>query len=429
MSTLGSGWSRLGIFIAAIAILVVVMTLSSIQGAEARTTLQATYAISPNSFCRVLSPEETAAHVSAKFAEMTSAAVSPLLTITTVGWVRYLCTEEQHRHLLPWYYQSGFLTLTLVVLLFLTFKDTLLAPLGPFKQPLDALGEFIHTASGLVALPIGVIYFADSVSSPITSSVTSMVHGLMPTAYAADGSVPLANLSGLLLPLGHFLGVSLGLVTFSANWVFGNIFDVLIMICPIPFVDTTLSGIRSTLMGVMISLSFFSPILGGIFALILLAISLGFFSWAFRLLTLGMVYCGDILRLKWRRFKVDNQGILAFSGAAMPRTKAGFLGRALPGDQQSITFYYYPYLVLPRKKVMVPVGTANSSEVMLTRGFVAPTATQVDLLSGKTSTLLRLPPRYRNHEEAVAHYLGLATQHQTSADKGRGWFGWLGAIF
>lgn len=63
MSTLGSGWNRLGIFIAAIAILVVVMTLSSIQGAEARTTLQATYTISPNSFCRVLSPEETAAHV------------------------------------------------------------------------------------------------------------------------------------------------------------------------------------------------------------------------------------------------------------------------------------------------------------------------------------------------------------------------------
>jgi hypothetical protein len=78
---------------------------------------------------------------------------------------------------------------------------------------------------------------------------------------------------------------------------------------------------------------------------------------------------------------------------------------------------------------MVPVGAANSSEVLLTRGFVAPTAIQVDLLSGKTSTLLRLPPRYRNHEEAVAHYLGLVTQCQTSADKGRGWLGWLGAIF
>jgi hypothetical protein len=436
MSIKWSDWNRLAIAMAVIFLVVIGITSVAAKGAEARTTLQASYALSPNNVCRVLSPENASSYISSKFAEMTGQAVSPLLSLTTIGWFRNLCTEEQHRHLLPWYYQSGFLALTLVIVLCLAFKDTLLAPLGPFKKPLDALGEFIHTASGVVVLPISIIYFADSVANPIAGHLAAMATWLLPPAYASDGSSLLIAMPQVFMPLGSALGVSLGLIIFSSNWILGNIVEVLIFLSPIPFLDTFLSGTRSFLIGLILLLAYVNPLLAGGVALLILIISLWAFGWSFRLLTVGLVYSSDILRFKWRRFQVEQQGILAFSGQINSRTdsrttssmKSGLLGHLNREDQNWITFAYYPYLILPRQQVRISVEHTESDEVAVTRTFLAPTITKIDSFSGKSTPLFRLPPRYRNHEHAIANYLGLAWQQKTSPQKGSGLFGWLSTI-
>jgi hypothetical protein len=432
MSTQWSDWKRFGLFLLFVAVLVMGITVWSVGTAEARSTLQQSYSFSPHNACQVLSPDDTTSYISAKFAEMTGQAVSPLLSLTVIGWFRNLCTEEQYKDLLPWYYQTGFLVLILVVLLFLTFKDTLLTPMGPLKQPLDALGEFIHTVSGLVALPISVLYFADSISSPIDQNVEAIAPWLFPVAQAADGSGVVASVPNLVVPVGLVVGVSLGVIIFSLNWLFGNIVDVLIFLSPIPFVDTTLSAIRSAVIGIVIFLAYLSPPFAGLLALIIFGMAFFVFRWAFRLLTVGMVYGADILRLKWRQFELDDDGVLAFSGKGLSRRQSGILGRVLPGDTHTLRFEYYPYLILPKKQVLIPVDPVNDGDILVTRGLIAPTVTKVEVLSGKGTTLFRLAPRCRNHEAAIAHYLGLSLKQEVtnrSNDSNGSWLGWSNPLF
>lgn len=432
MSTQWSDWKRFGLFLLFVAVLVMGITVWSVGTAEARATLQQSYSFSPHNACQVLSPDDTTSYISAKFAEMTGQAVSPLLSLTVIGWFRNLCTEDQYKDLLPWYYQTGFLVLILVVLLFLTFKDTLLTPMGPLKQPLDAVGEFIHTVSGLVALPISVIYFADSISSPIEQNAAAIAPWLFPAAHAADGSGVVASAPNLFVPVGLVVGVSLGVIIFSLNWLFGNIVDVFIFLSPIPFVDTTLSAIRSAVIGIVIFLVYLSPPFAGLLALIIFGIAFFVFRWAFRLLTVGMVYSADILRLQWHRFKLDDDGVLAFSGKGLPKMQSGTLGRVRPGNTHTLRFDYYPYLILPKKQVLIPVDPVNDGDLLVARGLIAPTVTKIDDLSGKKTTLFRLAPRCRNHEAAIAHYLELPLKQERvnhPSDSDHRWLGWTNTIF
>ena len=427
MSIKWSDWNRFGVFALFLAILIIGITFFSLGDVQERAILQANYALNPNNLCHVLSPEDTASYMSERLAEMTGESVSPLLSLTVIGVFRNLCTEEQYKDLLPWYYQFSFLGWVLVALLLLTFKDTLLTFLGPAKKPLDALGELVHVASGAIALPIGVTSFADSVAHPIAEKFISMAAWIIPPAYAADTTM-LVDFSHPFFVLGQFFGVSLGLIIFSSTWILSNTIEVFIFASPIPFVDTILSGIRSSLSALIMLFAYINPILGGMLALVVIVISLLTLGWSFRFLTFGMVYCLDVILRKWRTFKIDDRGVLAFSNVGVPRTKSRFLGLLRPGDEKGIIFAYYPYLIFPRKEVIVPVDSVGDGEVVLAHGFIAPKIIRADSTSGKISTLFRLSPRSRRHEGPIAEYLGLLFNSEVVTSKKSGLFSWVGNI-
>ncbi len=419
-----SDWNRFAVFALFLAILIISMTFFSLGDVQERATLQTHYALNPNNLCHVLSPEDTASYVSERLAEMTDESVSPLLSLTIIGGFRNFCTEEQYKDLLPWYYQFRFLGWVLVALLLLTFKDTLLTFWGPAKKPLDALGELVHIASGLIALPIGVTSFADSVANLISEKLISVTAWIVPSAYAVDTTTSV-DFSSSFLFLGQFIGISIGLIIFSSTWILGNIIEILIFASPVPFVDTILSGIRSFFIGLIMFLAYINPILGGTLALVVILVSLSTFGWSFRFLTFGFVYCIDVILRKWSTFKIDNRGVLAFSGVGVPRLKPRFLGHLLSGDEKGIVFAYYPYLIFPKKKMVVPVDSVNHGEVALTSGLIAPKVIRSDSISNKASTLFRLSPRHRKNEGSIAQYLGLPFNPEAVANKKSGLFGWV----
>ena len=413
-------WNRFIIFIIISIAVITSITVLSADKVEARTTLQESYAVSPNNLCHVLSPDDAASYISEELSEMTGKAVTPLLGMTVIGVFRNFCTEGEDKTLLPWYYQTEFLIFIFGLLLMVTLKDTVLAPLGPLKKPLDALAEILHGITGLVALPTTVAYFGDSLSYPIAENLASLTNWILPSAYAAEGSV-LNSVSDSFLFFGQTIGVAIGLVSFISIWMLGNIVEILIFLCPISFVDTILAGVRSTVISFILLLTCINPIFGGMLALIILLVSFGIFGWSFRLLTYGIVNCGDLITRKWRTVKLDKPGILAFSGKKVPRLKSCLLGR-IYADQEGIVFTYYPYLVLPKKQISLSTQVSNDSEINVVSGPLTPSLVQVNSLSGSSLRLFDLPPRYRTHEYSVADYLNLRVhQHQKVKKEGRFW--------
>ena len=408
-------WNRFIIFMAIAIIAIASLTFSSAEPVAAQTTLQESYRVSPHQACHALSPQDTATYVSEQLSEMTGKAVSPLLGVTVIGWFRNLCTEAEYKELLPWYYQADFLTLSVVALLILALKDTALAPLGPLKKPLDAFGEIVHGVGGLLVLPTTVVYFADSISYPITETLTSLSHWIVPSAYAVEGSFS-NQLSHSFVVLGQSFGVAIGLILFCAIWTFGNIVEVIVFLCPIVFVDTILIGTRSTAISFVLGLTYINPIFGGILALAIAIFSLWCFGWAFRLLVYGIVYSGDWLGRRWRNTRLDDGGVLAFSDRNIPRLGNRLLGRIYPRDGELI-FMYYPYLVLPKKLISIPTTLTNGSQVNVASGRLTPRLVEVEPSSDALLELFHLPPRYRTRESLVANYLNLTWKTKTEAAK------------
>ena len=424
-----SNWNRFIIFLVFVITVIVSITLLSINGVQARTILQESYNLNPNNICHVLSPDDTASYVAEKLTEMTGEAVSPLFSLTIIGGFKNFCTEEQYRDLLPWYYHTDFLIGSFILLTLLVFKDTFLTVLGPLKQPIDALAELVHVVSGIIALPIAVIYFADGVSSTIASGIINISNFIIPPAHAID--IDSATEISNFFIFGQTFGIALGLMIFTSIWVLGNVLEVFIFLSPIPFVDTCLSAIKTTIISVIILVSYFNPMLGAILALGILLISILVFNWSFRLFTFGIIFCCDFLRLLWRKFDIEKKGVLAFSGKNITAMKSGVLGRILPHDRNCVKFVYYPYLILPKQQKIISVDSRSSDDMAVTEGLISPTiikTSQTDV-SQKISTLFRLPPRYRTLESSIARYLEISFNSTIFAQQKKGFLNWFSNIF
>ena len=425
MTSKWSDWNRFILFLVFVITVIAMLTIYSVSQAEARITLEHSYSLNPNNLCHALSPDDTASYVAEKLAEMTGEAISPLFSLTIIGGIKNLCTSEEYRDLLPWYYQTQFLGTSFTILMVLIFKDTFLTFLGPFKQPLDAIAEVVHMISGLVALPVGVIYFADGLSNPVASNLTNFSDLIMPPAQAIDvtNTIEISN----YFFFGQTFGVTLGLIIFVSLWVLGNILEVFIFLSPIPFVDTCLSAAKATAISIMMLVAYWNPIAGGILAVIILLISLKVFNWSFRLFTFGLIYCGDFLRLIWRKFKITKQGVLAFSGKNIDSINSGILGRLFPYDRNAIMFVYYPYLVLPQKKTIIPCNSLPDEQIIVVKGVISPTLIKNNTTddSQQISTLFRFPPRYRKLEESIASYLEIPFDDTVLSSQKKGFLSWF----
>jgi hypothetical protein len=411
---------RLWICILLFIVLVVGIVLASSGEAEARAALDASYISSSQNWCHPLAQGSSANQISAKLSEMTGEAASPLLGITLIGLFKNVCTSTEYQDLLPWYYQLKFLLPALLILIAVMVKDTLLTPLGPLKKPLDALGEIIHVVSGIIVLPIATTQFSDSIAYSIAASLVSFTHWLMPVAYATE-TIPLLEPSSIFLFLGKIFGTGIGLILFSTIWGLGNVLEVFIFLSPIPFVDTALKTVRTFLITGLMSIAYLNPVAGAIASLIIIVLAIRMFGYSFRILIFGLVYCSDFVRRKWRKNQINDQGILAFSGQGIAGIKNLSVGR-LYLEAGSLTFVYYPLLVLPPRRIVVPVDES----IKVARGLTTPTISKTDPMTEKSQILFRLPPRYRNQEMAIGLFLNLSVNLSNTPRRRKGGvWGWL----
>ena len=115
----------------------------------------------------------------------------------------------------------------------------------------------------------------------------------------------------------------------------------------------------------------------------------------------GGVMAWDLVSLRHRRVQPAPKRFNAFVAQRLGRAPSRTYGRVAVSEA-GISFSYRPWLILPRQTVLLPPGSYR-----LGRGLVCPVVQLQEAESGAVA-VLRLPPRYRYHEDEVVRLLGLA---------------------
>jgi hypothetical protein len=286
----------------------------------------------------------------------------------------------------------------------------------PFlKVPLNAVGDIVNKAGAVAVLPLVVKMFADQfVVQPEFAAATGW---LFPAAFAGEAGAMGAAASGI----GWLLAAAVGVLVYGAVWLTFNVFDVLILICPCPGVDAALKSLRLSIVGLLAGLNHISPGAALFLAAMVTGMSLFLAGWSFRLSVFGLVFSTDILF--FRKAEIDASCCRAFSCGKMkvdhniPMRTWGTLRKTESGE---LAFSYRPWLVLGKREAALG-GAAGFSAG---RGLLNPFLVG----DGESNTpWLRLPPRYRGREEAMAERLGLGGV--VSCGVGGAFRAWLGEFF
>ena len=312
---------------------------------------------------------------------VTGIAISPLLGVGAVGAWKYFEAKGDARSQLPWFSNPLFWVpaLALVGLCFL--KDTL-GPAVPtaLKKPFDLAEVFENKVSALVAtgafLPLVLGIFKNWTS----------------TTAALDGSgyamVSMASIWGYAM-------VPFAFAAYCIVWLVAHTIQILIVISPFATVDAALKAFRAFLLSTVTATSFANPYIGGVWALILIVLCYFLAGWAFRTTFFGTLVAWDILTGKKHRFQPDvstNEMFLSKPVEDAPVRSYGRLSRESDG---SLSFRYRPWLLLAERKVTLPSGRYAVGRGLLHSELVLVKGEEVE-------SVCFLPPRYRDHEEALS---------------------------
>ena len=336
----------------------------------------------------------------------TGLAISPLLGVSGVGLVHWLRTPAAERGRLPWT-DSPWLWLPGLLLSALLVVKNLL-PKG-LKLPMDAAEFLGHKASALVlAAPVLVPLALQAVAPPATGT---------PAA-----AVPVAA-SSLLPPLGQVGAVVATVVVFFVVFVVGQAVNALILLSPSSLVDNALKAARGAVLGTLVLASLVHPVLGLAVALVIIAVSLMVFGWAWRLVVCGTVVAWDLLTLRHRRVELTEARVRAFVFRPVGRAPRLTYGWLEVTDVRALSFTWRAWPLLRRRR-------AELADVALgvERGLVLPTV--LGATDGRRHTLFWLPPRYRGHEQRLADAGGLGAPLDSPVVRGfRAAWRWLRGLW
>lgn len=346
------------------------------------------------------------------FVALTGEAINPLFGVTALGMYRYLTTPEELREALPLYDRPTVWVPLLCVILLMLFNSTLCEAMPFLKIPLNALGDIVNKAGAVAVLPLVVKMFADQFAVVAAPEFASL--GIS-SAFAGELSA-----AGLAASnLGWLAGVVVGFLIYGAVWLTFNVIDVLIIICPFPGVDALLKSFRLSVIGILTGANHLSPTAAFILAAAVTLVSLLIAGWSFRLSVFGLIFSTDILF--FRRRDIDPAATRAFSCARLkekhnlPMRTWGTLAK---NDAGGIVFSYRPWLVLGRREIAL----GAPGDFAAGRGLLHPF-----LVAGQDGEWLRLPPRYRGKETALAAEFGL--REIVDCGIGGAFRTWLGEIF
>ncbi|MBK9168107.1 MAG: hypothetical protein IPM24_11660 [Bryobacterales bacterium] len=340
--------------------------------------------------------------LSAAIAAITSTAVSPLLGVTVLGAWEYFRTPEEQRTSLPRYARPWFwIGLSLLLLLVLS-KDTVGGAAPLLKKPLDAVEVLVMNKAALVllAFPL-VIHEAGKVFGVDGASMLFSALDPARTVFAANGLESAAYTSSTVLL------AAAGLAVTVVVWLVGDAIDVLVLLCPFPFFDLLLKGMRTALFAAIAGTAYLNATAGLILSLIVIAVCAFLAGWAFRMAVFGAVFSWELLSIVLLgREAAPRPGdpIRAFTArriAGVPKRTYGTLERPAGG---ALAFRYRRWPWSRERVLVIPDG----ERCQVGRGILHPAVVRPKEKHGSYETLLRLLPRYGGAEEAVAGALGLA---------------------
>ena len=344
--------------------------------------------------------QEQGRRVATAIAEATGVSLSPLVGMCVIAVADYFNADEGQG---PWYASLWFLAPAVLILLLVTFKDTLGEFFGPLKKPLDMLDELLHLAAGILAAVIVIPEIAAAVRAAVPEP------GLGEAARQGGAALGLAsradvNWSLVLDTAVYALAGFLALLAYGAVWLLSNAVNVLTILLPAPFVGLLLKCLRLGTAGVLLVATLIHPVLGLAVAAVVILTAWKLCGWSFRLLVMGLVFSWDFLSLRWKRFSPLGQHLIrAFAarklGRRTPRRSYGVLLKR----EGKVEFLYRPWLVLATRRLILnaPPGDLCAAKAHLNPSILAPAP------DDRLEKLFNLPPRYKTHEGHVASTLGL----------------------
>lgn|SRR6185503_355623 len=389
------------------------------QGAAAENSPTNTVAVSPTNAVAVAgkalgtnSPAVKATpgvEVAQAISTITGVAISPLLGVGAVGAVKYFRTPEAARGKLPWFAQPWFWVPALVLVALVCLKDVLgTAAPTILKKPFDVAEVFENKISALVVAGAFVPFVASIFSSISGDGSLAAEMGLA----AIDGA-SLLNL--LVLPL--------ALAAFFVVWMVSHVVNVLIMVSPFGTVDALLKLARFCMLSFVALSALVNPYFGAAVSLVVILVACLLAGWSMRLMVFGNIFAWDFLTLRHARFTVGETPDRAFTARRIAKVPVRTCGRVRRDEQGRLLFEYRPWLVLPKRTLILPEG-----DFSVGRGLLYPQV--LHLKDGVARTVLTLPPRFRTHEDRFAKTYQLAGVQDVGLIKGmKTFWGWLKGVF
>jgi hypothetical protein len=343
---------------------------------------------------------------------ITGVAISPLLGVSAVGCYQYYKAEtDEQRAKLPWFASPVFWVPAFALVLACFIKDTAGTALPTVaKKPFDAMETVEHKISGLVAtgafvpIMVGIIHEANSTGGQPTLSMSSL-------GFAA-ATMPNWLYDTLMTPVAMFL--------FFIVFLASNAINILILLSPFTTVDAALKAFRASVLASVAGAGLVGhwsghPWIGATWALVIILISYFVAGWSFRLSHFGIVFIWKFFSGGRYRFHPDPKENKMFLGRKVERVPTRTYGKLSRNDQGELVFHYHPWLVLPRRTLILPPGNYEAG-----RGLFY---SEILLVEGKAArTILLLPPHYRGHEEEIARIYDLAGTRDVGIRAAWTWF-------
>jgi len=342
---------------------------------------------------------------------ITGVAISPLLGVSVVGCYQYCKTAPEQRDQLPWFASPMFWLPAFLVLAACFIKDTAGTALPTAaKKPLDAIETVEHKISGLVAtgafvpIMVGILHEANSTGGQSTMSLSAL------------------GFAAFTMPnwLYDILVTPVAMLVFFVVFLASNAINILILLSPFTTVDAALKTFRLTILASVAGTGLLGdwsghPWIGAVWALVIIAISYFIAGWSFRLSHFGLVFIWQFFTGGRYRFKPDPKENRLFLGRKTQKVPTRTFGKLSRNDQGELVFNYRPWLVLPQRTLVLPVGHYEAG-----RGLFYSEIMRVEGDSARTVFLL--PPHYRGHEEEIARIYNLAGTRDVGLRAAWTWF-------
>ena len=332
---------------------------------------------------------------------VTGVAISPLLGTGVLGFYQNLKAKTpEAKAELPWYAQWGFILPALTIVALVAAKDSLGAILPPgTKKPLDVLETIENQVSGLVAAGAVVPFTMSSLSKMIVegSSANSAASDMLLHAGTATVTLGVIDWSWLL----NIFLVPFGIAVFAMVWLASHAINALILLSPWGAIDAVLKGARTTLLGIIPLVAMVNPWVSLALSLLLILVAYLIAGWAFRLTIFGAIFSWDFFTFRKKRYVVAEKGdnkLFSSNTLVKQGVPMRTFGRLRPEPENGkLVFHYRPWLILPEKTADVNLD----HDAAIGKGLFLST-----IRSGE-KTVFVLPPRYRDHEEAIVKLYGL----------------------